>query len=68
VGPRSHFVREYQRLFTSPMKRLDRIPMSEFSKHVIVGRARTVKEDSDQKDLPERARYSVIDELIRIES
>lgn len=67
VGPRSDFVREYARLFPSPLKRLDRAPMSEFGKHIIVGRARTVRVGSNQEGLAEQVQYSVIGELLRTE-
>lgn len=68
VGPRSDFVREYGNLFASTLKRLDRAPMSEFGKHIIVGRARTVKFGSNQKGLTALAQYSVISELMKTES
>lgn len=62
VGFNSDFLREYARLFPTP-QRLDRIPMSEFSRHIVIGRARTVTKGSDQTDIPEALRYSVLEEL-----
>ena len=66
VGRKSTFAREYGRLFHLP-RRLDRLPMSAFENHIIVGRIRTVTEGSDQKQIPEPLQYSVLDELLRIE-
>jgi hypothetical protein len=66
VGRLGAFTREYGRLFHSP-NRLDRMAMSEFERHIIVGRARTVTEGADQKRIPEAMQYSVLDELLRIE-
>jgi hypothetical protein len=65
VGFRSDFLREYARLFRTPT-RLDRISMSEFTRHIIVGRVRTVTEGHDQKAIPEGLRYSVLQELTGI--
>lgn len=62
VGFKSSFTREYFRMF-SAAKRLDRIAMSPFSQHIILGRARTVTRGSDQKDIPDQLQYSVLDEL-----
>lgn len=62
VGFGSDFLREYARLFPSPT-RLDRIPMSEFSRHIVVGRARTVIKGSDQSAIPTLLQYSVLEEL-----
>lgn len=67
VGFGSDFIREYARLFPAP-GRLDRIPMSAFSSHIILGRARTVIRGSDQSDIPEMLQYSVLDELTGIAS
>jgi hypothetical protein len=66
VGRASAFVREYGRLFYSP-NRLDRMPMSAFERHIIVGRARTVTETHNQKNIPDTQQYSVLEELLRIE-
>lgn len=65
VGPKSDFIREYARLFGAPA-RLDRIPMSEFERHIIRGKVRTVMHGSDQRPIPEGLRYSVIDELVEV--
>jgi hypothetical protein len=66
VGRMSSFTREYARLFPLP-GRLDRMPMSRFENHVLIGRVRTVETGGDQKRLPAGLEYSVIDELLRIE-
>ena len=64
-GFKSDFLREYARLFPAPV-RLDRIPMSEFRRHVVLGRVRTVTRGSDQGAIPESLQYSVIEELTGI--
>jgi len=51
VGFGSDFLREYARLFPAP-HRLDRIPMSEFSRHIVVGRARTVTRGQIRAQFP----------------
>lgn len=65
-GRSSEFIRDYCRLFAVPIKRLDRVPLSEFKKVVIKVRTRTVARDSKQKRLPDALKYSVIDEVIGI--
>lgn len=65
TGFKSNFLREYCRLFRAPT-RLDRIAMSEFSRHIILGRARTVTQGSDQAAIPEGLQYSVLEELTGI--
>lgn len=67
VGFKSSFLRDYFRLFTTPANRLDRIPMSVFKTAIIVARVRTVTTGSDQTTIPEPLRYSVVDELLRVE-
>ena len=66
VGRSSAFLREYLRLF-STTNRLDRIPMSRFEQHILVGKVRTVRTGGDQKRIPDALHYSVIDELLRVE-
>jgi hypothetical protein len=65
VGFRSDFLREYARLFRTPT-RLDRISMTAFGNHIIIGRARTVTRGHDQREIPEGLRYSVLEELTGI--
>lgn len=65
VGFSSDFLREYAKLFPVP-NRLDRIPMSAFEKHIFTAKVRTVEKGSQQEDIPESLRYSVISELIGI--
>ena len=67
-GRSSDFIREYCRLFPEQLTRLDRIPLSAFQSSLIVGKVRTVKSDRKQKELPEPLKYSVIDELLRLEA
>jgi hypothetical protein len=62
AGWKCNFVREYGRLFRLP-SRLDRIAMSEFTRHVILGKVRTVTHGSDQAQIPDGLQYSVIEEL-----
>lgn len=65
VGFSSDFIREYAKLFPVP-NRLDRIPMSAFEKHIFTAKVRTVEKGSQQEEIPEGLRYSVISELIGI--
>lgn len=66
VGWRSTFLRDYVRLFHRDAKRLDRMPMSEFEKHIIVGKVKTVTMSSNQEKLPESLQYSVVEELVKV--
>jgi len=61
-----NFVREYMSLFTAPV-RLDRMSMTRFENHIIVGKVRTVGMGRDQKPIPKALHYSVIEELVRVE-
>lgn len=65
AGHKSNFCREYYRLFRPPT-RLDRIPMTPFERHIILGRVRTVTKGSDQKEIPDGLQYSVLEELVGI--
>lgn len=65
VGFSSDFLREYGKLFSVP-SRLDRIPMSNFERHIFTAKVRTVEKGSQQENIPEGLRYSVISELIGI--
>jgi hypothetical protein len=65
AGHKSDFVREYYRLFRPP-GRLDRISMSPFQRHIILGTTRTVTQGADQREIPAGLQYSVIDELTGI--
>lgn len=65
TGFKSNFLREYSRLFRAPT-RLDRISMSEFSRHIILGRVRTVTHGSNQAEIPDGLQYSVLEELTGI--
>lgn len=66
-GRSSDFIREYCTLFTNPINRLDRLPMTPFLNVLIKGKTRTVTRSGNQKNLPESLYYSVIDELIGID-
>lgn len=63
----SDAVREYATLIHAP-SRLDRVYLEHYSRLVIVGRVKTVEKTSLQKNLPEALRYSVIEELLRVEA
>jgi hypothetical protein len=65
AGFHGEFIREYGRLFRVPT-RLDRIPMTVFERHILIGRVRTVARGSNQREIPEGLRYSVVAELLRI--
>lgn len=65
VGFSSDFLREYGKLFPVP-NRLDRIPMSNYEKHIFTAKVRIVEKGAHQEDIPDGLRYSVISELIGI--
>ena len=66
TGWKSDFTRQYARLFELP-QRLDRMPMSGFKDCIIKARIRTVCKDYKQRKIADSLKYSVIDELIKIE-
>ena len=62
----SDCVREYIAVTGEPVKRTDRIPLKDrYKGRIIVAKVRTVKKDSKGQSLPELARYSVIERLIK---
>lgn len=62
----SDCVREFIAVTHEPVKRLDRIPLVDrYKGRVILAKVRTVMEDSKHQKLPELARYSVIERLLR---
>jgi hypothetical protein len=62
----SDCVREFIAVTGGPVKRTDRIPLQDrYKGRVILAKVRTVKMDSKGQPLPELARYSVIEKLIR---
>lgn len=65
VGFSCDFLREFSTLFGAPT-RFDRIPMSNFEKHIFVAKVRTVSKGAGQRAIPEGLHYSTIDELLRI--
>jgi hypothetical protein len=65
VGFCSDFLREFATLFGAPT-RLDRIPMSNFEKHILIAKVRTVSKGSGQRDIPQGLQYSTIAELTGI--
>ncbi len=65
VGFHCDFLLEFATLFGTPA-RLDRIPMSNFEKHIFIAKVRTVSKGSAQREKPEGLQYSTIDELVKI--
>lgn len=65
VGFCCDFLREFANLFGAP-SRLDRIPMSNFERHILIARVRTVSRGAGQKAIPDGLQYSTIDELTGI--
>ena len=62
----SDCVREYIAVIGESVKRTDRIPLQDrYKGRVIAAKVRTVKKDSKCQPLPELARYSVIEQLLR---
>ena len=66
-GWHSNFVREYSRLFGMPRKLRD-IGIRQFKHKVFKCRVRTVKKDFKQRPLPDDMQYSVIDELLKVQT
>ena len=63
VGRSSDFLREFALVSNRPVRRLDRIPMTEYENSIIIGRVSTVKKSRNQKEIPELVQYSVISEI-----
>jgi hypothetical protein len=64
--PHSECVRDFIAVTGETVKRTDRIPLdTRYKGIIIVAEVRTVTKDSKGRKLPELARYSVIDRLIR---
>jgi hypothetical protein len=68
IGHKSDFRREFCTLFSANVRRLDRMPMSEFQNVLLVGRVRTVSRGYNQRPIPPHAQYSVIDELLGLKA
>ena len=66
VGWKSDFLREYAALFGAP-HRLDRIAMTPFERVTLQGKVRTVEKGHAQRVIAQGLRYSVIEELLRVE-
>ena len=66
AGLRSDFIREYVHLFNEIPRRLDRIPMTRFEKHVFRGTLRTVRTDHRQRELHQLLQYSVVSDLLEV--
>jgi hypothetical protein len=67
AGACSDLVREFAAL-CGFMGRRDRIPLSTYSKLVLVAEVGTVTSDSRQRELAAGAQYSVIQRLVRVEA
>ncbi len=69
VGRNSAFIREYARLFLQQItKLLDRVPMTAFDNCIMKAKVRLVTKDGAQRELAEPLQYSVISELVSINS
>lgn len=66
-GRSSDFLREFCRVSTARIVRLDRLPLTDFQRVQIRARVRVVSQDAKQRELPDALRYSVVDELIGLE-
>lgn len=66
--PRGDFLIDYFTLFPDQrLKRLDRIPMGPLLNSIIIGSVRDVTKNSQQKELPDQLKYSVIAKLIGVD-
>jgi hypothetical protein len=66
-GRSSDFLREFCKVSTAPINRLDRLPLSAFQNVQIKARVRTVSADGKQRDLAAQLHYSVIGELLGLD-
>ena len=67
VGSSSDCFREFCRL-NHQHRRKDRISYASIAHKIVIGRVRSVTIGSNQRELPEQAKYSVIAELLRTET
>lgn len=68
VGSSSDLVLEFCRVAYDRITRLDRLPLSAMKNFIIKGVVHTVVKNRNQKTLPDVLQYSVVKELIGIES
>lgn len=66
-GWHSDFVREYSKLFGAPRK-LREIGVRQYKNKVLICSLRTVHKDFKQRLLPDDIKYSVIDELLKVDA
>ena len=64
-APQSALVRDFRRLFTQRIGRLDRFPLHLLKDRSVIGDIGTVTEDHEQKQLDETSQYSVVRKLLR---
>lgn len=62
AAAQSDLAREYATLFR-PTGRLDRISLDPFRENIVIGDVATVRENREQRDIPEACQYSVIRRL-----
>jgi len=67
VNRSSSLLRELATVTEKPLVRLDRLPVSEFTKHLLVGEVVDVTTGYQQQEIPEAARYSVVRRIIGVE-
>ena len=65
-GRSSDFLLEYCSLFADSIKRLDRIPLAMLKNEIIEARVKTVKQNREQRNLPDVMKYSVIESWLGI--
>ena len=63
-GRSSDFIRDYYRVVSAPVARLDRLPLGRLKNIIIQVTTRTVKNDGDQQALPDVLMYSVVDIVV----
>jgi hypothetical protein len=67
VGRSSDLLRELALVTTKPLNRLDRLPVSEFTKFILVAEIEDVTTGYRQQPIPDAARYSVVRKIVGIE-
>lgn len=67
AGWRSRFMWDYTKCFGKPFRK-DRISMCRFKQNLVRARIRTVEKNRDQKEYPDGLKYSIVAELLGVES
>lgn len=64
----SDLVLDFCTVTVGRVSRLDRLPLTKMSNLILIGQVRTVAKNHSQRDLPELLKYSVVANLVGVES